>query len=380
MTTPLIAHVIHHLVIGGLENGLVNLINRIPSDEYRHAIICIDDYSDFSNRIHNNSVDVFAIKKKPGRDYGAQMRLFKLLKSIKPTILHSRNLSGLNALLPAMLAGVNIRIHGEHGRDTNDLDGRNKKLQLIRRLHSPLIQHYIPLSKDLEKYLQNQIGIRSNKITQIYNGVDTDKFKPEGNEKVNWSALSDKFNDDSIIIGTVGRFQPVKDQMNLAEGFIRLLSKNPELEKTARLVMLGDGSEYKAVLDRIKASGYQNLTWIPGATDDVANFLPGFDIFVLPSLAEGISNTILEAMACGLPVIATEAGGNPELVENGETGVLVPASNPDAIANQLEIYIKDETLRKKHGAKGRIRIENKFSLDAMVNSYLSVYDRILQRA
>jgi sugar transferase (PEP-CTERM/EpsH1 system associated) len=373
---PLIAHVIHHLWIGGLENGLVNLINRIPEERYRHAIICMDDFSDFRDRLQRNDVQVIAIHKKAGRDPAAKWRLFKLFRELKPDILHSRNLSGLDALLPAYLAGINHRIHGEHGRDVDDLDGSNRKLQLLRRLHRPLINHYIPLSKDLAYYLQKSVGVAASRITQIYNGVDTDKFTPASGDRPPLPAGAGFADKDSVIIGTIGRFQSVKDPMNLAEGFIRLLENRPELTARARLVMIGDGPLREPVMRRLAEAGYGELVWAPGSRNDVEAILPAFDLFVLPSLAEGISNTLLEAMACGLPVLATAVGGNPELVTDGESGTLIPAADSSAMATMLERYVRDKSLRLSQGKAGRKRVEEKFSITAMVDSYVRLYDNL----
>lgn len=374
---PLIAHVIHHLHIGGLENGLVNLINRIPEERYRHAIICMDDFSDFRDRLQLDDVPVIAIHKKPGWDPAAKWRLFKLFRTMKPSILHSRNLSGLDALLPAFVAGIKHRVHGEHGRDVDDLDGSNRKLQLLRRLHRPLIDRYIPLSQDLERYLKQKIGVDASRITQIYNGVDTDRFRPAQGAKP-YLPVAEGFADDrSVIIGTVGRFQAVKDQMNLAEGFIQLLEQHPDHKKTARLVMIGDGPLRKPVLERLAVAGYADQVWAPGPRDDVNALLPALDLFVLPSRTEGISNTLLEAMSSGLPVIATAVGGNPELVVDGETGTLIPAADSQALADALLQYLWKPDLLKTHGSAGRKRVEAHFSITAMVDNYLSVYDRML---
>ena len=157
----LIAHVIHRLAIGGLENGLINLLNHGLADRFRHAIICMTDYTDFRDRIESKEVEVYAIRRKAGRDWQATYRLFNLIHRLKPDIVHSRGLSGLNSLLPAVLSGVPARIHGEHGRDMGDLDGSSRKGQWVRRLHRPLVSHYIALSKDLENYLETKIGVPS---------------------------------------------------------------------------------------------------------------------------------------------------------------------------------------------------------------------------
>ena len=238
--TPLVAHVIHHLAMGGLENGLVNLINRMPANCYRHAIICMTYYSDFRARIKNPDVEVFALNRKDGRDWPASARLFRLIRSLAPAIVHSRGMSGLDSMLPALLNGVTARIHGEHGRDMDDLDGNNRKAQWVRCLHRPLVSHYIALSKDLESYLEKKIGVPERRITQIYNGVDCEDFRPalSGRAPLPESGFA---NDANFIVGTVGRMQAVKDPVNLTQAFILLVSMLPEKRDRLRLVMVGDG-------------------------------------------------------------------------------------------------------------------------------------------
>lgn len=219
---PLIAHVIFRLDVGGLENGLVNLINAMPESRFRHAIICIDDYTDFKERIRRDDVEVIAIHKRPGTDLLALWRLFKVFRAIKPDIVHTRNIGALDALLPAYLAGVRYRIHGEHGRDVGDLGGENRRHRLIRKLYAPFVHRYLALSNELVLYLEEKVGIPGRKVTEVVNGVDTQKFHPAEDKRVLRRRLIPQFPDDMILIGYVGRFQPVKDPLNLVEAFITL--------------------------------------------------------------------------------------------------------------------------------------------------------------
>ena len=377
-TPNLIVHVIHRLAIGGLENGLVNLLNHGLATRFRHAIICMTGFTDFRDRIEDANVEVFAIHRKGGRDWGAQWRLFELIRRLKPVIVHSRGMSGLDSMLPALLNGVPARIHGEHGRDISDLDGNSRKGQWIRRLHRPLVSHYIALSKDLESYLKTKIGVPSQRITQIYNGVNCHDFHPASGEREDLPE-PDFAPKGTFVIGTVGRMQAVKDQVNLTRAFIHIASSLPQEKSRLRLVMVGDGP-LKAECEALLAeAGLRHLAWLPGARDDVAALMRCVDIFVLPSLAEGISNTILEAMASGLPIIATAVGGNPELVEDGTTGRLVPAANPIALAEAIKPYLIDGELARHHGRANRLTAETRFSMEAMVKSYMQVYDRVLER-
>ena len=167
--------------------------------------------------------------------------------------------------------------------------------------------------------------------------------------------------------------------MNLATAFVELLDAAPELQHATRLLMVGDGPEHGRVKEFLAAAGVADLCWLPGARKDVADLLACLDVFVLPSRGEGISNTILEAMASGLPVVATRVGGNGELVVDGDTGTLVPHSDKAALATALSTYVGDAERCRRHGAAGRQRVLDAFSLDAMVENYLALYDDVLAR-
>ncbi|MCK5480231.1 MAG: TIGR03088 family PEP-CTERM/XrtA system glycosyltransferase [Gammaproteobacteria bacterium] len=375
-STPLIVHVIYHLAVGGLENGLVNLINRFPAKRYRHVIICLTDYTDFRNRIRNPDVKVYVLHKRPGKDLRIYLKLWRLFRQLRPDIVHTRNLATLESQLPALLAGVPHRVHGEHGRDISDIDGASRKYQLLRRLFSPMVQRYIALSHDLERYLQSRVGIPASKITHICNGVDTEKFKPAGQKRA--GILPENFSgSDKIVIGTVGRMEAVKDQINLANAFIRLVNDHPEGGEHLRLVMIGDGALRGPAVSLLEEAGLGDIAWLPGERDTVPELLGAMDVFVLPSLAEGISNTILEAMATGLPIVATNVGGNSELLVDGTTGFLVPRSNPDALAAAIRRYVDDPGLRLGHGASARRRCESEFSINIMVKNYQELYEGLL---
>ena len=370
---PLIAHIIYRLDFGGLENGLVNLINTMPADKYRHAIICLDTFTDFRRRIQRDDVEVIALHKKPGKDLHLYVRLWKALRKLQPTITHSRNLAALDANLPSWLAGVPVRIHGEHGRDIIDIDGSNKKYQRLRRVMSVFINRFVPLSIDLQNWLADEVKIPAKKIRRVCNGVDVAKFSP--NHLHAKDLIEDwPFEPNMIVIGAVGRMHPVKDPLNLIEAFILLLQEHPEYTQKVRLMMAGDGELRQAALERLADAGFADYAWLPGARNDVPQWLKATDIYVLPSLAEGISNTLLESMASGVSAIATNVGGNSELIKHAETGYLVPAADSAALAQAIARYVADDTLRSTHAGAARQRCEREFSIDAMINKYLAVYD------
>lgn len=371
---PLIAHIIHRLDVGGLENGVVNLINR--TSQYRHAVICMTDYTDFSQRLTHDAVSLYALHKREGKDVGAYVRLWRLLRRLGPDIVHTRNLAALEGQLPAALAGVRGRVHGEHGWDIHDLDGSNPKYRWLRRRYRMLVQRYIPLSRQLEAYLRSEIQVDDAKIAQIYNGVDTDRFYPAaGREPLPPAGFAPS---DAVVIATVGRMQAVKDPLNLVRAFLLLLRREANARERLRLVMIGDGPLRHEAQALLAAEGAAERAWLPGSRDDIPALLRGVDLFVLPSRAEGISNTLLEAMASALPVVATRVGGNGELIAEGGSGTLVPPDDPTALAEAMAAYLYDPSLRRRHGLAGRARVERMFSIDAMVARYVEVYESLLQ--
>ncbi|MFO1412784.1 MAG: TIGR03088 family PEP-CTERM/XrtA system glycosyltransferase [Burkholderiales bacterium] len=371
-----VVHVVYRFDVGGLENGVVNLVNRLPRDAYRHVVVALTEVTDFRRRITAPDVEFVSLHKPPGHGVRLYPQFYRLFRALRPAVVHTRNLAALEATAPAWAAGVPIRVHGEHGRDVGDYDGRSRKLQWIRRAYRPFVTRYVALSRDLADYLAERVGIGRSSIAQIYNGVDLARFTAGERRPV----ADDPFTADRVYrIGTVGRMQEVKDPINLVHAFLKARAGSTEARDRLRLVMAGDGplrAEVQAVLARAGAS---DAAWLAGERDDVPAILSSLDCFVLPSRAEGISNTILEAMACALPVVATAVGGNPELVVAGETGTLVPPGNTDALADALARCLIDPATACRMGEAGRVRVQREFSLEVMVARYDELYQGLLRR-
>ncbi|MFN0317027.1 MAG: TIGR03088 family PEP-CTERM/XrtA system glycosyltransferase [Burkholderiales bacterium] len=380
LNAPLIVHVLHRFDTGGLENGVVNLINWLPRDKWRHAVLSLTDVaSEFCERVERKDVQYIALGKGGGHLLRWYPKLYRLFKSLKPMIVHSRNLAALEASVPAWAAGVPVRVHGEHGWDVHDPGGSARRYQMVRRVYQPFVQQYVALSKDIQRYLEQKVGVPAGKISQIYNGVDISRFKAAHGSRARVSDCP-FLHADFYLVGTVGRLEPVKDQVNLARAFVRALELNPAAARRLRLVIVGGGTLRSRIMDVLQRAGVAELAWIPGERKDVADILRSLDCFVLPSLAEGISNTILEAMACGLPVVATNVGGNAELIEDGLSGQLVPPANAEALARAILHYFSDPAVARRHGKTGRRTVETRFALDRMIADYDSMYERLVALA
>lgn len=376
---PLVLHVMYRFDTGGLENGVVNLINHLPSQLYRHAVLALTEVTPFSQRIERRDVEFMALQKPPGQGIWQYAKLFKLFRQLRPAIVHSRNLAALEVQAPAWAAGVPIRIHGEHGRDVGDLDGSNVTYQRVRRFYKPFVHRYLALSKDLADYLVAKVKVAPEAVTLACNGVDVQRFQPAAAGPLPIAGCP--FNPQQHwLVGSVGRMQTVKDPVMLAQAFVQALALAPALRERMRLVMVGDGPLRPQAQAVLAAAGLADLAWLPGERSDVPDILRGLHAFALPSLAEGISNTILEAMASSLPVLATAVGGNAELVQQGLTGYLVSSGNPQNMSLRLLQLALHPARAGRMGLAGRQRVLESFSLQAMLTTYQSVYDQQLQRA
>ena len=331
---PRVVHVIQRLAMGGMENGIVNLINGTQG-QVTHAVICLADFSDFRERIRDQSVPVIALHKQPGVDAAVYLRLWRAIRSLRPDIVHSRNLPAVDCAPISRAAGVAAHLHGEHGWDVHDLHGTSAKYLRYRRWMRPFVSRYVAVSRDIEQWLVHSVGIDAARITQIYNGVDTQRFQPRDASFRRPADAPFGMGDGTIIVGSVGRLEAVKDPLQLARAFAALVTSSSEMRRRARFVWVGDGPLRAALEQQLESSGVRDLAWLPGARSDVPELLRLCDLFVSSSLNEGISNGILEAMASGLPVVATAVGGNGELIVPNFTGELVPAGDADALAQAI---------------------------------------------
>lgn len=361
-----IVHVVYSFAIGGLENVIVQLINRLPADRFEHVVLSLTTVSDFKERVRQPDVRFIELRKPHGHAVPLYPRIYRLLRELRPDVVHSCNLAALEIAPVAWLARVPLRIHAEHGWDAHDPQGLNPRYQRLRRFYKPFVSHYVAVSRDLDSYLADKVGVAPNRRSLIANGVDTDRFAPGARAAVPGCPFVPG---EHWLVGTVGRLQTVKNQPLLARAFVRLLRDHPAAAQHARLVVVGEGPLRGEVETVLRDAGVLHLAWLPGAREDVAEVLRMLDCFVLPSQAEGTSCTLQEAMASGLPAVATAVGGTPDLVEEGVTGHLVPAGDEAALAERIWQCLQDPARSQAMGRVARERAQSRFGLDAMVQSY-----------
>lgn len=367
---PLVAHLVYSLGCGGLQTLLAECINRMPAQHYRHVVISLTATNDNAGRISRPDVALYDLHKPPGNSLSTHVKLWRLLRQLRPAVLHTYNIGTIEYNATALLAGVPVRIHAEHGRDSVEIDGKHSKYNLLRRLLTPVIDAYVPVSNDLQHWLHHSIGVPASKIAMVINGVDTVAYAP-----VEQDGVAPR----PIRIGTVGRIDRIKNHLGLLDIFALLLERFPAPQFDLRLAVVGDGPLLETLRARVAAQSWADRVELPGARADVADIMRGFDVFVLPSLSEATPVVILEAMATALPVVASRVGGVPQLVLEGRTGFLVDPADVEGFAGAISRYVRDPELGREHGAAGRAHVQEGYSVDAMVGGYDALYTRHLKR-
>lgn len=361
MTELRVMHVVQKLGFGGAEVGVVKVVNGLQSRGLRTAICSLRPPSGLDDQLAPG-VKLFQLGQKRGNNVRSVWRLHRVLSQERPHIVHTHSWSTLcEGLVAARLAGVPLLVHGEHGT----LETRRRNLRIQRWVWGRA-DGVLSVSSRLAERMASQVGFPLERIRVIRNGVDLDRFHPRSKA----SALAGlDLPKDTPVVGTIGRFVPVKDQRSLIDATALL----QEDGVWCSLVLVGDGPLRGELQQYAVERGVADWVHFTGERRDVHDVLRAFDLFALVSTSEGLSNTIMEAMASGLPVVATRVGGSDELVVDGATGFLVPPSSPQAIAAAIRKLLEDAPLRLAFGRAARERIEREFSLSRMVTEYEHFY-------
>lgn len=360
-----ILHVIHGLPHGGLENGVINLANHLPQPAFEQGICCLDKRGEMADRLPAET-PVWVLDRKR-HDIGLWFRLAKLIREWRPDIIHCRNWnSWLDAVMARILARHPCRLvwsfHGFAAHDDFPLRRR-----IVSRILARLSDRLVAVCQDAARRFSRAAGIASERFEVRYNGADLARFQP-GDKAALRAELG--LPGEARIALTVASLVPIKNHASLLSAISRL---TPAVADSSLFVWLGDGAEREALQRQCRQLGLEQRILMPGKTDRVADYLAAADLFILPSRLEGMSNAIVEAMAAGLPVLAGAVGGNPELVVDEETGLLVDPLDADALAGSLSRLLSEPELSKRLGMAARQRAERFFSLPAMMRSYGDLY-------
>lgn len=363
-SAPRVLQVVLQLDPGGTERLVVELIRRLH-ERFPMAVCCLDEPGQWAAQLTAMGVEVTALRRAPGFGVGVARDVARVARGHGATILHCHHYSPFvyGRLASLLVPGTRI-VFTEHGRLSDAPPSR--KRQVATRLLRAGVPGLYAVSHDLRRHLIEE-GFPS-RLEVIWNGIDP-KSAPTRVDIARGRDLLGIGAEDRAI-GSVGRLDPVKDFRTLLHALVALAGRDPRL----RLFIVGEGPEQAALADAIRAADVGDRAQLLGHREDVAALLPGFDVYVNSSITEGISLTILEAMAAERPVVATAVGGTPEIVEDGTTGLLCPARDPDALADAIGALTSDTLLATRLGSAGRQRVLAHFTLDDMVERYAQIYE------
>jgi sugar transferase (PEP-CTERM/EpsH1 system associated) len=350
------------LSLGGMEQGVVTLLNGLRPEQVAGSVCSFGAGIDsITERLHRR-VPVHVLGRRSGNDPMLVWRLIRLLRREKPDIVHSHTWGTLcEGYLATRLARVRHFVHGEHG--TLELRPRNLPIQ---RWVWGRADRVLSVSSKLADRMAEEVGFPHSRIQVVRNGADLTKF---GIIARTVARQSLEIPDTQFVIGTVGRLVPVKDQDTLLAALVYL--RNAGVRCLA--LIAGEGPLRLGLETRARTLNLGSVLRFLGNRDDVDRVLAMLDVFVLTSVSEGLPNTILEAMASGLPVVSTNVGGVDELVENGKTGILVPPKNPEMLAAAVSTLARDPELRGRMGAEGQRKARAGFGLRRMLDEYQRFY-------
>lgn len=343
---------------------VIDLINRLGSD-VDASVCCLDDSGDWAVELVRRGVEVISLYRPPGFQPSVARRLAAVARRQRATVLHCHHYS---PFIYGSLAAVGRRtlplVFTDHGRLFDCAPSRKRRL--ANTIFGRLPGTFCTVSEDLKRHMVRE-GFPAERVRVIHNGIEPGAMPTMHARNAARQALGVAA--DRFLVGTVARLEPVKDLPVLIEAFTHLTAALPRAE----LVIVGDGTQRAALMDAARIRAVADVVHFIGARPDARTLLPAFDVYVNSSVTEGISVTILEAMAAGIPVVATHVGGTPEVVLHGATGVLVPSRNAAMLARAIMELAASPTRAGCLSAAARQRVAAHFTLNRMAESYLELY-------
>lgn len=361
-----IAHVLYSFDVGGLEGQLASLIDHMDSGKFSHSICLFSERTAALARIRNKDVKVHMIKRNFSNDPTVIFRLAGLLKRIRPDIVRTYNWGGMEGVIAAKLAGIGAIAHSEHGFDIEEIYKRKSRRVLLRRSVLRACDKIVAVSRYLENWLINDVKVPRDKIMLIPNGYDADIFFP-GKDMERRRALGIK--DDELVIGAVGALKELKNQRCLISAFAGLARGRGDL----RLLLVGEGPLRKDLEALAMREGIAEKTIFMGEVSKPASIYKAMDIFALPSLSENAPNALLEAMATGLAIVATDVGDVKYMLDEGRCGIVVKAGDVCGLQNGIKYFLEDPSRIQAKGHAAASRAKEAFDIKKIKGIYEDLF-------
>ncbi len=362
-----IVYLITDLDVGGAENSLYQLVTHLDTKKFSPIVYSLSCEGKIADKLRNKGIEVVCLGAKNKFDITVFFKLIKLLNRQKPHILHTY-LFHANFLgrIAGRIAGVPIIISS-----VRTMEKQKWHHVYLDMLTCWMVDKEVCVSKDVEGFVRKYAKVPAHKLITIYNGIDFKDISIAKNIEDKKKELS--INQFNPIIGTVGHLTVAKGVVYLLKAFQLVLEDFPN----ACLLVVGDGPQEK----ELKKSALE-LNIVPsvkflGFREDAIDIMNVMDVFVLPSLWEGMPNVVLEAYALGKPVVSTRVGGTEEIIKDGETGFLVSPKDWRNLAKCIKSLIKDTEMKERFGFKGKEFVSKNFSLEKMVKATEKLYEKLI---
>ena len=367
---PTLAYVVNSLNPGGTEKLVVEMSLSFRS-EFEVVVLCLDEPGLWADDLRSRGIPVHSLWRQPGRDLALSVRLARYFRRLDVRIVHAHQTTPwFYAALSRLLHSKPRLLFEEHGRFFPEV--RNPTRILVNRLLvRNLTQRFVAVSRDIRERLREYEGLDADRIEVIYNGVRTEPPLAPGERESLRSEM--EFMPGSFVVGTAGRFDPIKNLPLLVASLARVSKEVDAL----RGLLVGDGPMFREIRSLVEKAGLQDRVRLTGFRSDARKLIGCMDLFVLSSFSEGTSMALLEAMMAGVPVVVTGVGGNPEIVVDGESGWVVPSNSVDALAAAIRESASNPRKRRETAAAGKLRFENHFSYDRMIENYRKQYQMLL---
>lgn len=360
-----ILHVLDSLNVGGMERVVINVANGLDPARFEQAVCCISRLGTAAHLLNAN-VQRFDMGKGDERALLMPGQIARLIRRERPDLIHTQSWAGMDGVIARTLTKQGKLVHSEHGRNLPYIHHEPAKRKVVRRIAYELADAVFVVSEEMRQYFCRETGFALERMRVIHNGVDVAEI-----ERADARGIREEFGlaATDFVVGTVARFQETKDLPTLVRAFAQLRQRQPH----AKLLLIGDGAERGRLTALAAELGVAADVHITGIRHDVPRLLRALDAFALSSLSEGLPISVLEALAAGLPVVATSVGMLPELLREGENGCLVVPGDFATLAGRLELLATERNLAHRLGAAGRQTVERNYSLAVMLRRYEELY-------
>lgn len=366
-----VLHVLDSLGIGGMERIVIDVVNGLDPAVFSQTVCCISRKGETTHLLPGGTACI-DLEKGAQADHLMPLKIARVIRAVQPQIVHTQSWSGIDTAIAMLFERGPKLVHSEHGRNLPYIHFEPLKRRVARRCLYHRADALFAISRELRAFYCRETGFPLGRMSVIPNGIDPRRIDESARNSSGRSVRNELgIGDNDFVIGTVARLDQTKDTITLTRAFAELC-QSPQ-EPSLKLLVVGDGEQKVELQKYVDEQRMSQKVIFTGVRYDVPRLLGAMDLFALSSLSEGLPITVLEAMCASLPVVATNVGALPELVEEGVTGFLVEPKNIGALAERISRFYRGSVTARDFGMAGRRKVEREFRLEQMLERYTDLY-------